>query len=91
MATGDKVTMENMAYPQLSDLDMAHKVRSLMRDTLEHEGVVCGARDRIMYLSQQLEEIASILDYPGNWDTVKYPTLQSAVKNTAYLVRRGRL
>jgi len=32
---------------------MACKVRMLYRDTLNHEAVVTGARDRIMWLSQE--------------------------------------
>ena len=53
--TGDRVKKDEMAYSHLSDFEMAVKVRMLYRDTLEHESVCCGARDRIMYLSQQLE------------------------------------
>jgi len=55
--TGDKVTKENMCYGHLTDLEMALKVRMLMRTDLGHEGVCTGARDRIMYLSQKVEAL----------------------------------
>jgi hypothetical protein len=54
--TGDKVEKDNMVFADLSDLEMAGKVRMLMRGDLDHEAVCVGARDRIMYLSQQLAE-----------------------------------
>lgn len=53
--TGDKVEKDKMTFAELSDLEMANKVRMLMRKALEHEAVCVGARDRIMYLSQQVE------------------------------------
>lgn len=56
--TGDKVEKENMVFAHLSDLEMAGKVRMLMRMDLDHEAVCCGARDRIMYLSQQVDELS---------------------------------
>lgn len=43
------------ALPWLSDVEMAGKVRMLMRDDLAHEMMVCAARDRILHLSQTLE------------------------------------
>jgi hypothetical protein len=54
--TGDKVEKEMMVFADLSDLELAFKVRMLMRGDLDHEAVCVGARDRIMYLSQQLAE-----------------------------------
>jgi hypothetical protein len=54
--TGDIVEKDKMVFADLSDLQMAVKVRMLMRNDLEHEAVCCGARDRIMYLSQQLQQ-----------------------------------
>jgi len=59
--TGDKVTKENMAYPDMSDLEMALKVRMLYRDDLEFESVLVGARDRIMYLSQQVDACKELI------------------------------
>lgn len=53
--TGDKVEREKMVMGDLSDLQVAGKVRMLMRGDLDHEMVCTGARDRIMYLSQQVE------------------------------------
>jgi hypothetical protein len=53
--TGDKVEKETMAFAHLSDPEMALKVRMLTRNQLDHESVCVGARDRIMYLSQQLK------------------------------------
>jgi len=55
--TGDKVEKDKMAFAHLSDLEMAGKVRMLYRSDLDHEAVCVGARDRIMYLSQQHEEL----------------------------------
>jgi len=60
--TGDIIKKEEMVYGKLSDLEMASKVRMLFRDTLEHETVCCGARDRIMYLSQQVERLTEALN-----------------------------
>lgn len=57
--TGDKVEKEKMVFADLSDLEMASKVRMLMRHDLDHEAVCVGARDRIMYLSQRVEELES--------------------------------
>ena len=54
--TGDEITKETMAYSKLSDMAMASKVRMLYRTDLDHESVVCGARDRIVYLSQELHK-----------------------------------
>jgi len=53
--TGDKVIKERMCMGHLSDIDVAHKVRMLYRTDLDHEAVCTAARDRIMYLSQQVE------------------------------------
>jgi hypothetical protein len=55
--TGDIVEKDKMVFADLSDLQMASKVRMLMRGDLEHEAVCCGARDRIMYLSQQVKRL----------------------------------
>ena len=60
--TGDEVQKETMCYGALSDIEMAGKVRMLYRDTLEHEAICTGARDRIMYLSQQLEKSNKLLE-----------------------------
>lgn len=54
--TGDKETRSTMAYGHLSDIEVADKVRMLMRHDLNHESIVVAARDRIMYLSQQLQK-----------------------------------
>ncbi|MDO8415537.1 MAG: hypothetical protein Q7S87_04935 [Agitococcus sp.] len=51
--TGDPIDKEKMCFGHLTDLEMANKVRMLYRDTLDHEAVVTGARDRIMWLSQE--------------------------------------
>lgn len=44
-------------YPQLTDRQMASKVRMLMRTDLEHEAVICGARDRIMALVKEKDAL----------------------------------
>ena len=36
-----------------SDIEVAGRVRMLLRSDLNHEFVCCAARDRIMYLSQE--------------------------------------
>lgn len=55
--TGDKVDKETMCMGHLSDIEVANKVRMLYRDTLNHEAVCTAARDRIMYLSQRVDEL----------------------------------
>lgn len=56
-------TMKNITYSKLSDSEMAGMVRMLMRSDLNHESVCVGARDRIMYLSQQLEKLKSAVEH----------------------------
>lgn len=55
-----------ISAPQLTDEEVAAKVRMLLRSDLDHEPVVCAACDRIMCLSKEkaamqcaLEEIAA--------------------------------
>jgi hypothetical protein len=54
--TGDPLTKDTMCYGHKSDMWMASEVRMLYRDTLNHEAIVTGARDRIIYLSQELHK-----------------------------------
>ncbi len=42
-----------ISYAHFTDEQMAGAVRMLMRGDLSHEGVVCGARDRIMCLVKE--------------------------------------
>lgn len=42
-----------ISFPHLTDQQMAGTVRMLMRHDLGHEGIVCGARDRIMCLVKE--------------------------------------
>lgn len=51
------------AYPWLSDEEIAGMVRMLMRYDLNHEGVCCAARDRILHLSQRLSWLESVEVY----------------------------
>lgn len=44
----------------LSDMEVAGRVRMLMRTDLGHEGVCTLARDRIVYLSDRLDEVLTI-------------------------------
>lgn len=53
--TGDKVEKDKMIYGSLSDQQVATMVRMLIINDHDREAVCCAARDRIMYLSQQLE------------------------------------
>jgi len=46
-----------ISFAHLTDLEMASRVRMLMRSDLNHEGVVVGARDRIMALSKRVDEL----------------------------------
>lgn len=59
--TGDRVDRKLMAFGHLSDLEMASKVRMLMRSDLDHEPVCTGARDRIMFLSQKLDDVEKLI------------------------------
>jgi len=54
--TGDKETRETIAYGYKSDIEIADMARMLMRNDLNHEAVCTATRDRIMYLSQQVEK-----------------------------------
>jgi hypothetical protein len=58
--TGDKVDKETMALGHLSDIEMAGKVRMLYRTDLDHEAICVGSRDRIMYLSQEVERLTAL-------------------------------
>lgn len=62
--TGDELKRDEILYSDLSDIEVAHKVRMLFRDTLEHEVIVCGARDRIMWLSQENERLKKQIESP---------------------------
>lgn len=46
-----------MCGAHLTDEEVANKVRMLMRGDLDHEAVCTMARDRIMALSQELQEL----------------------------------
>lgn len=60
--TGDKETPGTMAYGYKSDHEVADMVRMLMRHDLNHESVVCAARDRIMFLNQQVQKWKDIAE-----------------------------
>lgn len=59
MTTGDRIDPKSMVYADESDIQVASRVRMLFRDQLDHEAVCTGARDRIMYLSQQVERLTT--------------------------------
>lgn len=59
--TSDKIEKDKMVFGHLSDLEVAGKVRMLMRNDLDHEAVCVGARDRIIYLSQEVERFKDAL------------------------------
>lgn len=63
MATGDPVDKKTMCGQHLSDLEVASEVRMLTRSQLDHEAVCTMARDRIMYLSQQLEKAHKAIEW----------------------------
>lgn len=47
-----------IGMPDVSDEDLAGRVRMLMRNDLDHEMIVCAARDRIMCLVKEKRELA---------------------------------
>ena len=55
--TGDEIDKDRMVFSDKSDLEVALQVRMLMRDQLNHEQVCTGGRDRIMFLSQEVERL----------------------------------
>ncbi len=57
--TGDEIDPRTMMYADESDLEVALRIRMLYRDQLDHEAVCTGARDRIMYLSQENERLTA--------------------------------
>ena len=60
--TGDIVEKDRMTAGNKTDIEVAGMVRMLMRDDLNHEFVCLAGRDRIMYLSQQLETLTKERD-----------------------------
>lgn len=46
----------------LGDMEVAGRVRMLMRTDLNHESVCTLARDRIVYLSDRLDEVTSVTE-----------------------------
>ncbi len=75
--TGDTVEKETMVFGHLSDLEMAGKVRMLMRNDLDHEAVCTGSRDRIMYLSQQVAALAAQRDKAEGLAAVRLETIKA--------------
>lgn len=70
------------ALPWLSDVEMAGEVRMLMRDDLDHEGIVCAARDRILHLSEELAALRG---------AICWQTMDTAPKDgTEIIVFAGR-
>jgi hypothetical protein len=50
------------AMPWLSHVEMAGRVRMLLRDDWTHEATVCAARDRILHLAQENERLNAELN-----------------------------
>jgi len=67
--TGDIVDKQSMVMSNLSDLEVALRVRMLMRSDLDHEAVCVGARDRIMFLSQEVDRWKDIAACAAAADT----------------------
>ena len=67
---------QTMPYSNLNHEQMAGKVRMLMRDTLEHEAICTGARDRIIYLANQVEDLKAAINesLPDNYKILKDTT-----------------
>jgi uncharacterized coiled-coil DUF342 family protein len=57
--TGDIVEKNRMAGGKFSDIEAASMVRMLMRGDLNHEFVCLVGRDRIMYLSQEVDRLTA--------------------------------
>lgn len=55
--TGDEIDRDRMVFSDKSDIEVALMARMLMRDQLNHEQVCTGSRDRIMFLSQEVERL----------------------------------
>lgn len=51
-----------ISRPELSDEDVAGKVRMLMRNQLNHESVCCLARERIMCLVSEVSALQAKID-----------------------------
>jgi hypothetical protein len=49
-------------YAHLTDKEIATRVRMLLRGDLDHEALCTGARDRILNLSQKLQEANKLLE-----------------------------
>ena len=60
--TGDKEELSTMAYGFKSDMEIADMARMLTRNDLNHEAVCTASRDRIMYLSQQVQKWKDIAE-----------------------------
>ena len=61
MTTGDIVKKEHaMCYGHKSDMWVAVKIRMLYRDDLDFEPTITGARDRIIYLSQEVHRLTML-------------------------------
>lgn len=76
--TGDHIDLKNSCGSNLSDIQVAGEVRMLMRDDLNHEAVCIMARDRIMYLSQEVERQKGNVEH---WQDVAE---EAAVLQTKY-------
>lgn len=48
--------------PELSDAEVAGRVRMLLRSDVDHEAVCMMARDRILYLSQENERLRALIN-----------------------------
>jgi len=86
--TGDEIKKETMCMGNLSDIEVASKVRMLMRTDLDHEPVCLAGRDRIMYLSQQLEKWQRLAKERGefiiNGEDLGYITTPNSENDKAY-------
>ena len=58
----DRYAGKAEAYGHLSDEEIAVKIRMLFRDTIEHEAIVVGARDRIARLARRIRDLEAERD-----------------------------
>lgn len=78
------------AWPWLSDHQIGDMVRMLMRGDIEHEAVVCAARDRIFHLSEEVDRLRALIGEvgSGDWTDAAYAAaLPSRLAETGWFNR----
>lgn len=76
-----------VGYAHLPDVQIASAVRMLMRDNLDHESVVCAARDRICALHVEKSEMLAALKALIECDDARKGDLQQLYERACQLAR----